>query len=63
MTTMIVRGSEEAALEAYRMIFDKYPQVDEHEFATAYVNHVATTGSKPNVWDSIERFALEGVIV
>jgi len=62
MTTMVVRGSEDAALQAYRMIFDLYPSVDEHEFATAYVNYVADTGNKPNVWDSIERFASKGVI-
>lgn len=52
-----------SGLEDYfRRVFDLYPQVDEHEFATAYVNHVAETGDTPSVWYAMENFAGKGVI-
>lgn len=46
----------------FREIFDLYPQVDPHEFATSYVNFVAMTGKRPSVWYAMDMFAKEGVI-
>lgn len=46
----------------FREVFNLHPEVDEHEFATAYVNFVEETGLRPGVWAAMERFALDGVI-
>lgn len=46
----------------FRRVFELYPHVDEHEFATAYVNFVEKTGLRPSVWYAMEKFALDGVI-
>lgn len=56
------RPSLEGALAVYRLAFDCYPEVDEHEFATAYVKHVDITGLKPDVFDAIHNFYKHGVI-
>lgn len=62
MTVTLSPVGAEGILGLYRTIFEAYPQVDEHEFATAYVNHVASTGQRPNVWDAIEKFYWDGVV-
>lgn len=61
MGTMSRVGAE-GILVFYRSVFDMYPMVDEHEFATAYVNHVAKTGERPDVWDAIDDFSMFGVV-
>jgi hypothetical protein len=52
----------ENILGVYRLAFTCYPEVDEHEFATAYVKHVATTGNKPDVFDAIHSFWKTGKV-
>lgn len=49
-------------MAVYRLAFDCRPDVDEHEFATAYVNHVAKTGEKPDVFDAIYNFGKTGKV-
>lgn len=49
-------------MAVYRTAFSFYPEVDEHEFATAYVKHVATTGLKPDVFDAIDSFWKTGKV-
>lgn len=52
-----------SGLEDYfRRIFELHPQVDEHEFATAYVNHVDETGQTPSVWYAMESFVKTGKV-
>lgn len=46
----------------YRNVFNTYPQVDEHEFATAFVNYVERTGRTPGVWAAIVNFVKTGEI-
>lgn len=46
----------------YSLFFDMYPEMDPHEFATAYVNHVDKTGHKPEVWDAMESFWKTGKV-
>lgn len=58
----IFRPSLEGALAVYRLAFDCYPEVDEHEFATAYVKHVDITGLKPDVFDAIDCFWKTGKV-
>lgn len=48
--------------ESIRHILDVYPQVDPHEFATAYVNHVEETGKRPDIWSAIDWFYTFGVV-
>lgn len=57
-----LRPSLEGALAVYRLAFDCRPDVDEHEFATAYVNHVAETGHKPDVFEAIYNFSKTGKV-
>lgn len=59
MITVVLNPNTESFI---REIFDIYPQVDPHEFATAYVNYVEATGRKPGIWAAMDQFALEGVI-
>lgn len=46
-----------------REVLECFPEVDPHEFATAYVNYVELTGRKPGIWYSIDMFAKQGVIL
>lgn len=62
MSCKTLRPSKEGALAVYRLAFDCYPEVDEHEFATAYVKHVDTTGLKPDVFDAIYNFGKTGKV-
>lgn len=62
MTATLNPVGAEGILGFYRVVLDSYPQVDPHEFATAYVNHVAKTGKKPPVWDAIDYFYTFGKV-
>jgi hypothetical protein len=62
MTCRVIRPTSEAALAVYRVAFDLYPEVDEHEFAEAYVKHVHITGHKPDVFDAIDSFWKTGKV-
>ena len=58
----VLRPSHYAMTEVYAFMFEMYPEMDPHEFATAYVNHVAKTGHKPEVWNSMECFWKTGKV-
>jgi hypothetical protein len=62
MTMTLNSSATEGILTLLRAVFDAWPGVDEHEFATAYVNHVAETGERPNVHEAIKHFYWDGVV-
>ena len=62
MTATLRPAGFQGILEFYRVVLESYPQVDPHEFATAYVNHVEKTGNRPGVSDAIYRFCAFGEI-
>jgi hypothetical protein len=59
---MATEESGHEMTELYKLLHTTRPDVDLHEFATKYVDHVEATGLRPDVETALWHFQADGSI-